>query len=74
MAHKQMLFRSEAREKRLRGDPALAGAVRVTPGPKWRSVLMQKGWGTPIVCSDGVTIAKDVAVDDKVCATRASCR
>ncbi len=64
MAHKQILFRSAAREKVLRGAAALADAVRVTLGPKSKSVLIQKKWGSPIVCNDGVTIAKEVDLRD----------
>lgn len=64
MAHKQILFHSSAREKILRGTAALADAVRVTLGPKSKSVLMQKSWGPPIVCNDGVTIAKEVDLKD----------
>jgi len=64
MAHKQILFRSAAREKVLRGAAALADAVRVTLGPKSKSVLIQKKWGSPIVCNDGVTIAKEVDLKD----------
>lgn len=64
MAHKRILFHSEAREKILRGTAALADAVRVTLGPKSKSVLIQKQWGTPIVCNDGVTIAKEVDLED----------
>ena len=64
MAHKQILFRSAAREKILRGATALADAVRVTLGPKSKSVLIQKSWGSPIVCNDGVTIAKEVDLKD----------
>jgi chaperonin GroEL len=64
MAHKQILFHSAAREKILRGTTALADAVRVTLGPKSKSVLIQKKWGTPIVCNDGVTIAKEVDLKD----------
>jgi chaperonin GroEL len=59
-----MLFHSAAREKVLRGATALADAVRVTLGPKSKSVLIQKKWGTPIVCNDGVTIAKEVELKD----------
>jgi chaperonin GroEL len=59
MAHKQVLFRSEAREKILRGATQLADAVRVTLGPRSKSVLIEKKWGAPIVCNDGVTIAKE---------------
>jgi chaperonin GroEL len=64
MAHKQILFRSAAREKILRGATQLADAVRVTLGPKSKSVLMQKKWGAPIVCNDGVTIAKEFDLKD----------
>ncbi len=64
MAHKQILFHSAAREKILRGAAALADAVRVTLGPKSKSVLIQKKWGVPIVCNDGVTIAKEVDLKD----------
>jgi chaperonin GroEL len=59
MAHKQVLFRSEAREKVLRGATQLADAIRVTLGPRSKSVLIEKKWGAPIVCNDGVTIAKE---------------
>ena len=64
MAHKQVLFRSAAREKVLRGATQLADAVRVTLGPKSKSVLIQKKWGVPIVCNDGVTIAKEFDLRD----------
>jgi chaperonin GroEL len=64
MAHKQVLFRSEAREKVLRGSATLADAVRVTLGPKSKCVLIQKRFGLPIVCNDGVTIAKEMELKD----------
>jgi chaperonin GroEL len=64
MAHKQVLFRSEAREKVLRGTAQLADAIRVTLGPKSKSVLMQRKWGPPLVCNDGVTIAKEFDLKD----------
>jgi len=64
MAHKQVLFRSVAREKLLRGATQLADAVRVTLGPKSKSVLIQKKWGVPVVCNDGVTIAKEFDIED----------
>src|SRR5271167_2612104 len=62
MPHKQVLFRSAAREKILRGATQLCDAVRVTLGPKSKSVLIQKNWGSPIVCNDGVTIAKGPSI------------
>ena len=64
MAHKQILFRSAAREKILRGAAQLADAVRVTLGPRSKSVLIEKKWGAPIVCNDGVTIAKEFDLKD----------
>ena len=64
MAHKQILFHSAAREKILRGASLLTDAVRVTLGPKSKSVLIQKSWGAPIVCNDGVTIAKEFDLKD----------
>jgi chaperonin GroEL len=64
MPHKHLLFRSEAREKVLHGATAIADAVRVTLGPKSRSVLIEKKWGKPIVCNDGVTIAKEFSLKD----------
>ncbi len=63
--HKQVLFRSAAREKVLRGATLLCDAVRVTLGPKSKSVLIQKSWGSPIVCNDGVTIAKGFDLKDR---------
>lgn len=64
MPHKHVLFRSAAREKILRGATMLCDAVRVTLGPKSKSVLIQKSWGSPIVCNDGVTIAKEFDLKD----------
>jgi chaperonin GroEL len=64
MAHKQVLFHSAAREKVLAGAAALADAVRVTLGPKSKSVLIQRKWGAPLVCNDGVTIAKEFDLKD----------
>ncbi len=64
MAHKQVLFRSAAREKILRGATQLAEAVRVTLGPRSKSVLIERKWGPPIVCNDGVTIAKEFDLKD----------
>ena len=64
MPHKHLLFRSEAREKILRGAAAIADAVRVTLGPRSRCVLIERKWGKPLVCNDGVTIAKEFALKD----------
>ncbi len=64
MSAKQLLFRSDARAKLLRGATALADAVRITLGPRSKSVLIAKKWGAPIVCNDGVTIAKELELAD----------
>ena len=64
MSAKQLLFRNEARAKLLRGATALADAVRITLGPRSKSVLIAKKWGPPIVCNDGVTIAKELELRD----------
>jgi len=64
MAVKQVTFRAEAREQVLRGASQLADAVRITLGPKSKSVLIQKKWGAPVVCNDGVTIAKEMELED----------
>ncbi|WP_186420844.1 chaperonin GroEL [Bosea sp. CS1GBMeth4] len=64
MAHKQVLFHSAAREKVLRGAALLADAVRITLGPRSKSVLIERKWGAPIVCNDGVTIAKEFDLKD----------
>jgi len=64
MPAKQVFFRSAARDKILRGASQLADAVRVTLGPRSKSVLIQKSWGAPIVCNDGVTIAKEFEIKD----------
>lgn len=64
MTAKKILFRSQAREKILQGATQLADAVRITLGPKSKSVLIQKKWGTPLVCNDGVTIAKETELED----------
>ncbi len=66
MASKQVFFRSEARERILKGVTALADAVRVTLGPKSKCVLLEKCFGTPVVCNDGVTIAKEMELRDHV--------
>ena len=64
MSHKRVVFDSAAREKVLRGATAMANAVRVTLGPKSKRVLIEKKWGFPLVCDDGVTIAKAFELPD----------
>jgi chaperonin GroEL len=62
---KRMSFRSDAREKILHGATALADAVRVTLGPMSKSVLIERDWGRPLVCNDGVTIVKELVLEDQ---------
>ncbi|HXU88236.1 MAG TPA: chaperonin GroEL [Methylomirabilota bacterium] len=64
MPYTRVLFRSQAREKVLNGVNTLADAVRVTLGPKSKCVLIQRRFGPPIVCNDGVTIAKEMHLED----------
>jgi chaperonin GroEL len=64
MAHKRVLFELAARQKILKGATALTDAVRVTLGPRSRRVLIAKPWGSPLVCDDGVTIAREFALKD----------
>ena len=64
MAHKQMLFDAEARVKVLHGATMLANAVRVTLGPKSKCVLLERKFSKPLVCNDGVTIAKEIDLVD----------
>jgi chaperonin GroEL len=64
MTHKHLLFQAAARERVLSGATALADAVRVTLGPKSKSVLIGRRWGKPLVCDDGVTIAKELELED----------
>jgi chaperonin GroEL len=65
MAAKQIAFDQEAREALRRGVAKLARAVRVTLGPKGRNVILQKSFGSPTVTKDGVTVAKEIELEDK---------
>ena len=65
MAAKIVKFGTEGRDKILRGVKMLADAVTVTLGPKGRNVLIEKSWGAPTVTKDGVTVAKEVQLEDK---------
>ena len=62
---KQMLFDEQARQSLKRGVDKLASAVKVTLGPKGRNVVIDRGYGSPTITKDGVTVAKDVELDDK---------
>ncbi|BCH21551.1 chaperonin GroEL [Mesorhizobium sp. L-8-3] len=65
MAAKEVKFHSEAREKMLRGVDILANAVKVTLGPKGRNVVIDKSFGAPRITKDGVTVAKEIELEDK---------
>ena len=65
MSAKELKFSSEARDKMLRGVDTLANAVKVTLGPKGRNVVMEKSYGAPRVSKDGVTVAKEIELEDK---------
>jgi chaperonin GroEL len=65
MAAKMVSFDVSAREKLLNGVDVLANAVKVTLGPRGRNVVLEKSWGSPTVTKDGVTVAKEVELEDK---------
>jgi len=65
MAAKEVRFSADAREKMLRGVDILANAVRVTLGPKGRNVVIDKSFGAPRITKDGVTVAKEIELEDK---------
>ena len=65
MAAKEVKFEAEAREKMLRGVDILANAVKVTLGPKGRNVVIDKSFGAPRTTKDGVTVAKEIELEDK---------
>jgi chaperonin GroEL len=65
MPAKQLVFSEDARNKILKGVEKLARAVKVTLGPKGRNVVLDKKWGSPTVTKDGVTVAKEIELEDK---------
>src|SRR3989441_6724439 len=65
MAAKEVRFGPDARERMLRGIEVLANAVRVTLGPKGRNVVLDKSFGAPRITKDGVTVAKEIELEDK---------
>src|SRR5437764_10942073 len=64
MAAKQLAFADEARQKLLAGASKLARAVRSTLGPRGRNAVLDKGWGSPTVTKDGVTVAEEIELTD----------
>src|SRR5262245_858665 len=65
MAAKEVKFSQDARERMLRGVDILANAVKITLGPKGRNVVLEKSFGAPRVSKDGVTVAKEIELEDK---------
>ena len=65
MAAKDVRFSQDARDRMMRGVDMLANAVKVTLGPKGRNVVLDKSWGAPRITKDGVTVAKEIELEDK---------
>ena len=65
MSAKEVLFDAKARERLALGVDKLANAVKVTLGPKGRNVLIEKAYGAPVITKDGVTVAKEIELEDK---------
>src|SRR4030081_1249433 len=65
MAAKEVKFSVDARDRMMRGVDILANAVRVTLGPKGRNVVLDKSYGAPRITKDGVTVAKEIELEDK---------
>src|SRR4026208_291589 len=65
MAAKEVRFSADARERMLRGFDILANAVKITLGPKGRNVVIDKSYGAPRTTKDGVTVAKEIELEDK---------
>src|SRR5262250_2762591 len=65
MAAKELVYREDARAAMLRGVNALANTVGVTLGPKGRNVVLGRKFGSPLVTKDGVTVAKEIELEDR---------
>jgi chaperonin GroEL len=65
MPAKELIYREEARARILKGVDAMADTVKVTLGPRGRNVVLERKWGSPLVTKDGVTVAKEVEVEDR---------
>jgi len=65
MAAKEIKYDTKARDAILQGVDTLAEAVKVTLGPKGRNVILEKSWGSPSITKDGVTVAKEIELEDK---------
>ena len=62
---KEIIFSDDSRQKLFDGVKKLADAVRITMGPKGRNVILEKSFGSPLITNDGVTIAKEIELEDK---------
>src|SRR5881628_806910 len=65
MAAKEVRFSTDARDRMLRGVEILSNAVKITLGPKGRNVVLEKSYGAPRITKDGVTVAKEIELEDK---------
>ena len=65
MSAKELKYDTKARESIMRGVDVLADAVKVTLGPKGRNVILEKSFGSPTITKDGVTVAKEIELDDR---------
>src|SRR5499425_721560 len=65
MAAKELIFSTGARGEIAKGLNLLANAVRITLGPRGRNVVIEKSWGAPTITKDGVTVAKEIELEDK---------
>ena len=65
MAAKEVKFNTDARDRMLKGVNILANAVKVTLGPKGRNVVLEKSFGAPRITKDGVSVAKEIELEDK---------
>src|SRR5262249_14000690 len=65
MAAKEILFNTNARKQIAHGLNTLANAVKVTLGPRGRNVVIEKSWGAPTITKDGVTVAKEIELENK---------
>lgn len=65
MPAKELIYREEARARILQGVDAMANTVKVTLGPRGRNVVLERKWGSPLVTKDGVTVAKEIEVEDR---------
>ncbi|MEA3386676.1 MAG: TCP-1/cpn60 chaperonin family protein, partial [Thermodesulfobacteriota bacterium] len=65
MSAKEIKYNIKAREAMLTGIDSLSNAVKVTLGPKGRNVIIEKSFGSPVITKDGVTVAKEIELEDK---------